>query len=135
MTDAQFCLAIKRCAQYLIRAVLPFPEFLPGLEKMAWLLLVDSNRYSRFDRAKSKEGVEDALIDQIELRLERIEEFMKTAGDDLTCVRVSQVGAQLTEALLGGIAIHSNRLTLITNRSELVNEFNRARLGFLPKNE
>ncbi len=39
-------------------------------------LLVGSNRRSRFDRAQSEEGVEDALIDLIQLGLEGIEELV-----------------------------------------------------------
>ena len=59
-------------------------------------LLVGSMTATRFNRAESKEGVEDALIDLIQFGLKRIEEFMKTARDDLTGVRVRQLGAQLT---------------------------------------
>jgi hypothetical protein len=47
-------------------------------------LLVDSMTATRIDRAQSEEGVEDALIDQIELGLEGIEACMKTASNDLT---------------------------------------------------
>jgi len=43
---------------------------------------------THIDRAESKEGVEDTLIDLIQLRLEGIEELMQAARDDLTCVRV-----------------------------------------------
>jgi len=73
--------------------------------------LVFSAHYGRAHRPESKESVEDALIDQIQLGLKRIEEFMQTARDDLTSVGVRQIGTQLTETLLGGIAIHSNGRT------------------------
>jgi hypothetical protein len=51
-------------------------------------LLVDSLTATRIDRAQSEEGVEDALIDQIQLGLEGIEELVQAARDDLTGVRV-----------------------------------------------
>jgi hypothetical protein len=51
-------------------------------------LLVGSMTATRFNRAESEEGVEDALIDQIQLGLEGIEELVQAARDDLTCVRV-----------------------------------------------
>ena len=72
-------------------------------------LLIDSNRRTGTDGAERKESIVDALIDLIQFGLESIKELMQTARDDLTGIRVSQLGAQLAEALLGGVSIHSNR--------------------------
>jgi len=43
------------------------------------------------------------LIDLIQLGLERVKKLMQTERDDLTGVCVSQLGTQLTEALLSGV--------------------------------
>src|SRR6266540_2612810 len=72
-----------------------------------WLTRIDEP----LSTGRRAEGVEDALIHQIQLRLEGVKKLVQAARDDLTSVGVSQLGAQLTEALLGGIAVHSNGRT------------------------
>src|SRR4030095_11417168 len=63
------------------------------------------------DGAKRKKGVVDALVGEIQLRLKAIEKFVQAALDDVFRVRVGQLGAQLAEPLLGGIAVHTDRRT------------------------
>lgn len=52
------------------------------------ILLVFSARRVRAHRPQGEKRVEDALIDQIQFGLQRVEEFVQPAPDDLFHVRV-----------------------------------------------
>jgi hypothetical protein len=63
------------------------------------VLLIDANRRTDIDRAESK-NVVGTLIDEIQLRLEPIEELVPIPGNDLAVVSVSQLSTQLPRSLL-----------------------------------
>ena len=56
---------------------------------------------------KRKESIEDALVDEVQIGLKRVEKFVQAARDDLLDIRVGKLRAQLAEALFGAVAIHS----------------------------
>jgi len=64
-------------------------------------------RRGRADRPKREESIEDALVDEVQIGLKRVEKFVQAARDDLLDIRVGKLRAQLAEALFGAVAIHS----------------------------
>ena len=61
------------------------------------------------DHADGKKRIENRAVNEIELRLKRIEKFMQPLRNDLPRVGICQLRPQLTKPLLGGIAVHANR--------------------------